>query len=111
MFIDSLALNSPAVKVLASGLVRLNGRITVDARLALAEGTLQRLPDFVREFVANVNGEHGIDFKVGGTLSKPKTDLLDKVSGKRALSQAADVVGNLFGKKKKIGRASCRERV
>ncbi len=101
VFIDSLALNSPAVKVLASGLVRLNGRITVDARLALAEGTIRQLPDFVREFVANVNGENGIDFKVGGTLSKPKTDLLDKVSGKRALSQAVDVVGNLFGDRKK----------
>ena len=101
VFIDSLALNSPAVKVLANGLVRLNGRITVDARLALAPGTIQQLPDFVREFVANVNGENGIDFKVGGTLSKPKTDLLDKVSGKRALGQAMDVVGNLFGDKKK----------
>ena len=101
VFIDSLALNSPAVKVLANGLVRLNGRITVDARLALAENTIQQLPDFVREFVANVNGENGIAFKVGGTLSKPKTDLLDKVSGKRALSQAVDVVGNLFGDKRK----------
>ena len=101
VFIDSLALNSPAVKVLASGLVRSNGRITVDARLALAEGTIQRLPDFVREFVVNANGESGIDFKVGGSLSKPKTDLLDKVSGKRALRQVADVVGSLFGKKKK----------
>ena len=101
VFIDSLALNSPAVKVLAKGLVRLNGRIAVDARLALAGSTIQQLPDFVREFVANVNGENGIDFKVGGTLSKPKTDLLDKVSGKRALSQAIDVVGNLFGDKRK----------
>lgn len=101
VFIDSLALNSPAVKVLASGLVRLNGRITVDARLALAESTIQQLPDFVRDFVANVNGENGIDFKVGGTLSKPKTDLLDKVSGKRALGQAVDVVSSLFGDKKK----------
>lgn len=101
VFIDSLALNAAALKVLANGNVRLNGRITIDARLALAESTIKELPDFVREFVEKVNGESGIAFKVGGTLSKPKTDLLDKVTGKRALSQAADVVGNLFGDKKK----------
>lgn len=101
VFIDSLALNAAAVKVLATGLVRLNGRITVDARLALAESTVKELPDFVREFVVSTNGESGIDFKVGGTLSKPKTDLLDRVSGKRVLGQAADVVENLFSKKKK----------
>ena len=110
VFVDSLALNSPAVKVLANGLVRLNGRMTIDARLALAESTVKELPDFVREFVASVNGESGIDFKVGGTLSKPKTDLLDKVSGKRALGQAVDVVGNLFGDKKKKDDAKKKEK-
>ena len=110
VFVDSLALNSPAVKVLATGLVRLNGRMTIDARLALAESTVKELPDFVREFVASVNGESGIDFKVGGTLSKPKTDLLDKVSGKRALGQAVDVVGNLFGDKKKKDDAKKKDK-
>ena len=101
VFVDSLALNSPAVKVLANGNVRLNGRIEIAARLALAESTMRGLPGFVREFVGSVNGESGIDFKIGGTLSKPKTDLLDRVTGKRALSQATDVLGNLFGDKKK----------
>ena len=101
VFVDSLALNSSAVKVLANGNVRLNGRIEIAARLALAESTMRGLPGFVREFVGSVNGESGIDFKVGGTLSKPKTDLLDRVTGKRALTQAADVLGNLFGDKKK----------
>ena len=102
VFVDSLALNSPAVKVLANGLVRLNGRMTIDARLALAERTIAELPDFVRAFVEQAaNGESGIDFKVGGTLGKPKTDLLDRVTGKKTLGQAADIVSNLFGDKKK----------
>ncbi len=101
VFVDSLALNSSAVKVLANGNVRMNGRIEIAARLALAESTMRELPDFVREFVGSANGEAGIDFKVGGTLSKPKTDLLDRVMGKRALSQAVDILGNLFGDKKK----------
>ena len=102
VLIDSLALNSPAVKILANGNVRLNGRMAIDARLVLAERTVNELPDFVREFVARAsNGESGIDFKVGGTMQKPKTDLLDRVSGKRVLSQAVDVVGNLFGDKKR----------
>ena len=102
VFVDSLALNAPAVKVLANGLVRLNGRMTIDARLVLAERTIAALPNFVRAFVEQAsNGESGIDFKVGGTMEKPKTDLLDRVAGKKTLGQAVDIVGNLFGDKKK----------
>ncbi len=102
VFVDSLALNAAALKVLANGLVRLNGRITIDARLVLAERTVAEMPDFARAFVEQAtNGESGIDFKVGGTMEKPKTDLLDKVAGKKTIGQAADIVSNLFGDKKK----------
>ncbi len=102
VFVDSLALNAAALKVLANGLVRLNGRMAIDARLVLAERTVAEMPDFVRAFVEQAtNGESGIDFKVGGTMEKPKTDLLDRVAGKKTIGQAADIVGNLFGDKKK----------
>ena len=100
---DEFALNSPDVQVTAKGPVRFNGKLALDARFGFSERVAAQLPDFVRETFTTRDpaGGFGLDFKVTGSLEKPKTDLLDRVVGSKLSAQFDDLVTSLFGSKKK----------
>jgi uncharacterized protein involved in outer membrane biogenesis len=103
VFVDALALNAPDVTFTAKGPVRLNGKLALDARLGFSERIARQLPDFVRTNFTNTDdaGRSGLDFKLTGTLEKPKTDLLDRVIGRQLGAQFDDLLNSLMGGKKK----------
>jgi hypothetical protein len=101
--VDQLLLESPDLKLSAQGIARFNRKLDLDARLLVDDRTLKQRPSFIRDLFAatNENGEHAIDFKVGGTIDKPKTDLAEKLLGKSLGDQFDNVVSRLFGFGKK----------
>jgi hypothetical protein len=96
--VDQLALNSTSLKILATGMVRLNGRIDLGSQLVLTQPVINRLPDSVRTHLVGDT----IDFKVAGTMKKPRTDLMDRLfSGKKLTEQFVDVFSTLLNGKDK----------
>jgi type II secretion system protein N len=101
--IDRLLLESPDLKLSATGTARFNRKLELDARLSVDEATLKRRAPFVRNLFASTDesGQHAIDFKVGGTWDRPTTDLAEKLLGKTLGDQFENVVSRLFGLGKK----------
>ena len=103
VFVEPVVLATPDLRLTAKGAVKLDTKVSLDARLAVDEKLAKRLPSFVRDnFVATeTDPMRGIDFKVTGKTSKPKTDLAEKLIGKKVGEQVSDLIGGLFGTKKK----------
>ena len=101
--IDQLLLESPDLKLTATGTARFNRKLELDARLAVDETMLKRRAPFVRNLFASTDeaGQHAIDFKVAGTYDRPTTDLAEKLLGKTLGDQFENVVSRLFGLGKK----------
>jgi len=101
--VERIALQSPDLKLSAQGVARFNRKLDLDARLSVDDRTLKRRAAFVRQLfaAADENGEHAIDFKIIGTIDKPKTDLAEKLLGRSLGDQFENVVSRLFGFGKK----------
>jgi type II secretion system protein N len=102
IFIEPLTLATPDLKVTAKGAMRLDSKLDLEARLAVNETIAKCLPSFVRDNFTPSDSDplKGIDFKVTGTASKPKTDIAEKLIGKKVGTQVSDLLGSLFGSKK-----------
>ncbi|MHA3772661.1 AsmA family protein [Verrucomicrobiota bacterium sgz303538] len=102
-FIENLVLDAPDIRLSAKGLTRFDGKLALDAELALSQRLAKQLPGFVRDNFgpANSDGGRSIPFKIVGRTDKPRSDLLDQLVGKSVGSQFDDLVSNLFGLKKK----------
>ncbi len=103
VFVDSLLLQAQDLKLSGKGTVRFDGRLALDAKLAVEPGLVKKLPSFVRSSFAesDADGFPAIDFKVGGKADRPKTDLSEKLVGKKLGDQFDSLVSGLFGSKKK----------
>ncbi len=103
VFVDSLVLESPDLRLSAQGYARFDGKLSLDARLALDSRNLNRTPSIVRDLftATDTSGESAVDFKVFGKVNNPKTDIAEKVIGKRLGDQFESFVSGLFGSKKK----------
>jgi uncharacterized protein involved in outer membrane biogenesis len=101
-FIDSLVLATPNLRITANGVARFDEKLTLDARLSVTEALAKGLPDFARKTLETGNdGMLGVDFKISGKTSQPKTDLAEKLIGGRVQDKVADLLGGLFGNKPK----------
>lgn len=101
-FIDSLALATQNVRLTAKGVARFDGKLALDARLTVSDRAAQGLQKFARDTLTKFDdGTVGVDFKIGGKANKPKTDLAEKLIGGRVEDKVADLLGGLFGTKKK----------
>lgn len=102
-FIEPLTLATPDLRLTGKGVARFDGKLSLDARLAVSEKLAKRLPGFVRDSFSEADGEkmRGIDFKVGGKITGPKTDLAEKLVGKKVGQEVQDLLSGLFGVKKK----------
>jgi uncharacterized protein involved in outer membrane biogenesis len=98
-FIDRVALETTDLQLSAKGVARFDGKLQLDAQLAVADRLGRQLPGFVRDnFNApNDEGWRAIDFKISGRTDKPKYDLLDRIIGQRIGSQFEDLVSSIFG--------------
>ncbi|MGH8094432.1 MAG: AsmA family protein [Chthoniobacterales bacterium] len=101
--IDALVLRSPNIRLTAIGTINFRGKLHLDSRLALNDKVRRQLFAPIRENfqpISDPPGYAAVDFKVSGTVERPKTDLMDKLVG-RDLRDLGGVISSLFGHPKK----------
>lgn len=101
--IDQLILRSPNLRLTAKGTINFNGRLRLDSQLAINEKVRRQLFSPVRDNFVAVSDPPGystLDFKISGTVDRPKTDLMNKLVG-RDLQDLGGVISSLFGHAKK----------
>ena len=98
MTIDELILRSPNIRLSATGTVTFNGKLRLESQLAINDKIRGQLFKPIRENFQPTSepGYSAVDFQVGGTLERPKSNLMDKVVGR----DLKDFVSGLFGGKK-----------
>jgi hypothetical protein len=96
--VDELLLRSPNVHVAAKGTIAFSGKIRLESQLALNDKIRGQLFDAIRDKFQpnNEPGFAAVDFKIGGTVDKPKTDLMDKLVG-RDFKDLGTVISSIFG--------------
>jgi hypothetical protein len=89
--IDELILRSPNLRLSGTGTVAFDGNLKLESQLAINEKIHGHLFKAIRENFRPVSepGYFALDFKVGGSIDRPKTDLMDKLVG--------NVINSLFG--------------
>ena len=101
--IDQLLLRSPNIRLTATGTISFSGKLRLDSQLALNDKVRRQLFTPIRENFQALKepaGYAAVDFKVSGTVDRPKTDLMDKLVG-RDLRDLGGVISSLFGHAKK----------
>jgi type II secretion system protein N len=101
--VDQLILRSPNIRLTATGTIKFNGKLHLDSQLALNDKVRRQLFSPVRENflpLADEPGYAGLDFKISGTVDRPRTDLMNKLVGSN-LQDLGGVISSLFGRSKK----------
>jgi type II secretion system protein N len=95
--IDKLVLRSPNIRLSATGTVTFEGKLRLDSQLAINDKIRGQLYKPIRENFQPINepGYSAVEFEVGGTVDRPKSNLMKKVVG----SDLKDFVSGLFGGK------------
>ena len=98
VLVDELLLRSPNLRLTATGSVSLRGKLALDSVLAINEKIRSQLFRGIREnFVPTSEpGEYALQFHVGGTVDKPKTDLMERAVG-ADLKDLGGVIDALLG--------------
>jgi hypothetical protein len=101
VMIDQLNLRSPNLAVSANGSIDFDGKIALNSTLTINDKVRGQLFRAMRENFAatDVPGEYSLPFHVGGTLEKPKTDLMQRAVGVD-LKNIGGVIDALFGRGK-----------
>jgi len=103
VFVDSLVLESSNISLTAKGTSDFDGKLDLAARLAVSPKVSRQLPGWVDANFAPVPGgdRRDIGFAVTGTLSRPKTDLLQVMVGQKLGDQFMNLLQSVTGKHKK----------
>jgi hypothetical protein len=99
-FIDHLVLATPNLQFSATGNIRFDGRIAINARLGVTPKLAGELPTLVTASLTapDQNGLRAIDFEISGRTDKLRTNLREKVfSQKNVTSQIDDLLSAVFG--------------
>ncbi|HEY2123985.1 MAG TPA: AsmA-like C-terminal region-containing protein, partial [Chthoniobacterales bacterium] len=82
--IDELVLRSPNMRLSATGTVTFEGKLKLNSELAINDKVRGQLFKPIRENFKPIaeEGYYAIDFEVGGTVDRPKTNLVDRVIGR-----------------------------
>lgn len=101
VLVDQLVLIGPGLEVTAKGSVHLDKKVDLEAQLAIDEALAKQLPaKLPTAFGADAQGRRTIDFRVGGTTDKLKTDLDEKFIAQTINAQFGELLGTLLGDKK-----------
>ena len=101
--IDQLLLRSPNIRLTATGTINFRGKLRLNSQLALSDKIRRQLFAPIRENFQPLDqpaGYAAVDFKISGTVDRPKTDLMEKLVG-RDLRDLGGVISSLFGHPKK----------
>ncbi len=101
-YIDHLVLETPDLQFSTKGNVRFDGKLTLDAQLAVSPKLATQLPGFVRENFSppDAAGRVSIAFDITGKTDRPKTNLMERVIGQRISGQFNDLLSGLFPDRK-----------
>ena len=105
VFVDSLVMESSNLSLAAKGTSEFDGRLDLAARLAVNPKVSKQLPAWVDANFQPVKGSdrRDIGFNVTGTLSRPETDLMQVMVGKKYGNQIMNLFQSITGKQKKTG--------
>ena len=108
VMIDELLLSSPNIRVASRGKINFDGKVRLESQLAINDRIRNQLFRAMRESFHPTDepGFAAVDFKVTGTVERPKTDLMGKLVG-RDLKDIGGVISSLLGgsKEKKKPRS------
>src|SRR5262249_27479470 len=93
--IDELILRTPNIRLAASGAVTFNGDLKLDSQLGINDKIHSQLFKAIRQNFqpSNEPGYYALDFKVGGTIDQPSTNLMNRLVGR----DLGNVINSLFG--------------
>lgn len=96
--VDDLVLRSPNLRLTATGNIALNGKLHLDAQLAINEKVRNQLFKPIRQnFQPTSDPQYSaVEFQVTGTLERPRTNLVDRIVGR----DLKDIVSGFLGGKK-----------
>ncbi|MGH8102148.1 MAG: AsmA family protein [Chthoniobacterales bacterium] len=99
--VDELVLRSPNIRLSGNGTITFDGKLNLDSRLAINSKLRGQLFKMIRDnFVATGEpGYYALAFQVGGTVDRPKTNLMDRLVGRGLKDLFNGWLGG--GKKKK----------
>jgi len=101
IMVDSLFLQSQNLRLILWGVVKFNGKMNLNAQLAINPKISHQLPEFMVKNFKPVPGTDlvSVDFHVTGPYKSPRTDLLEKVVGKdleKSANKAIDLLRGFF---------------
>ncbi|MEY2538074.1 MAG: hypothetical protein QOG67_1814 [Verrucomicrobiota bacterium] len=101
--IDELILRSPNIRLSATGTVSFNGKLRLDSQLAINDKIRSQLFKPIRDNFQPIAdaGYFAVNFQVGGTVDRPKTNLMDKVVGRDLKDFVSGLLGTKSDRKKK----------
>jgi hypothetical protein len=96
--IDEVILRSPNIRLSGKGTIGLDGQMRIESQLAINEKVRNQLFKPIRSnFRASTEpGYYAVDFEVGGTVDRPRSNLVDKVVG-RDLKDLGSVINSFLG--------------
>jgi type II secretion system protein N len=96
--VDKLILQSPNMRLSATGTITFDGKLQLDSQLAINEKIRAKLFKPIRENFQPTDepGYSAVNFQVGGTIDRPKSNLVERMVGR----DLKDLVSGLFGGKK-----------
>ena len=100
--IDELLLNSPNIRLSATGTVGFDGVLRLESQLAINERVRRQLFSMVRENFKPIElpGFTAVSFQITGTVDRPQSNLMDKVVG-AGLRDLGGVIDSLFGRNRR----------
>ena len=99
--IDQLIFRSENIRLTATGTVSFDGKLQLESQLAVNDKIRGQLFHAVRDNFKPIDepGYTALNFQVGGTVGRPKTNLMDKLIG-RDLKDLSSVITGLLGGRK-----------
>jgi hypothetical protein len=104
ILVEKIELRARSLDLSANGNVRLDKedkKIALDARLTIDDAVAARLPGNLPEvFASDGQGRRMVDFTIGGTTKRPKTNLGEKLISQTIGAQFGGLLGTIFDEKK-----------
>ncbi len=96
--VDELMLRSANLRLSATGTISFDGKLQLVSQLAVNETIRKQLFRAMRDNFQPIEepGFTAVNFNIGGTVDRPKSNLIDKIVG-RDLKDIGSVINSLFG--------------
>jgi hypothetical protein len=102
--VDELVLQSPNMRLSATGTITFDGKLQLDAQLAVNDDVRAKLFKPIRDNFHPIAepGYSALGFQVGGTIDRPRSNLVERMVGR----DLKDLVSEFFGGKKSKKKTS-----